>query len=113
MKKISTFLIPINLLFFLFLGAFDSTATGSKDFQKPAKKSVNLLYLPLDERFTTRNLFLFDAEITPFHILTPNESIIPHKKSLPGMKTLLDWTEKTAKISAVGIISAEMLLYGG
>lgn len=113
MKKITTFLLAVNLLCFLFLGAFAAVGNASGKFQKSVKKSANLLYLPLDERFTTRELFLSDAQITHFHILTPEESILPHKKSLPEMKTLLDWTEKTAKTSDVGIISAEMLLYGG
>lgn len=113
MKKIFTILLSGGILCFLFLGVFAREAHDSQKFQRPAVKVENLLYLPLDERFTTRELFLSNAQITPFHILTPNDSILPHKKNLPEIKTLLDWTQKTAKISDVGIISAEMLLYGG
>lgn len=113
MKKMFRVLLTVGLLCFSFSGASAAVKKCSNDRQKSIKKSSNLLYLPLDERFTTRKLFLSDALVTSFHVITPDESILPHKKSLPQMKTLLDWTEAAAKTSGAAIISAEMLLYGG
>lgn len=39
--------------------------------------------------------------------------MLPRQKNLPDMKNLLDWTVKAAQTSEIGIISAEMLIYGG
>jgi PAS domain-containing protein len=72
-----------------------------------------LLYLPLDERFTTRDLFLSGAKITTYRILTPNPSMLPRKKIQPDIKALLEWTRNAANNSKIGVISADMFLYGG
>jgi hypothetical protein len=78
---------------------------------KPATKS--LLYLPLDERFTTRDLFLSFTEITSFRAITPERSMLPQKKKLSNIRELIDWTTKTANQVEAAVISADMLLYGG
>ena len=78
----------------------------------PARQ-LRLLYLPLDERFTTRDLFLSYARITPFQVLTPDKAMLPRKKSLPDLKALLDWTERVATETDAAMVSADMLLYGG
>lgn len=72
-----------------------------------------LLFLPLDERFTTRDLFLSAAEITNFQILTPEKSILPRKKIPPDITALLDWTQMSARKAKIAVISADMFLYGG
>lgn len=114
MKKLSSIIRHAFFLFFLFIIVAPVNVRSSKIFPKAsAKKPANLLYLPLDERFTTRGLFLADARITWFHPLTPDASILPRKKILPDMKRLLDWTEDTAKSADYAVVSAEMLLYGG
>ena len=114
MKKLSSIIRHAFFLFFLFIIAAPVNVRSSKIFRKAsAKQPANLLYLPLDERFTTRGLFLADAKLTRFHPLTPDESILPQKKVLPDMKQLLDWTENAAKSADYAIVSAEMLLYGG
>ncbi len=84
-----------------------------KSTREGLTKYNSLLYLPLDERFTTRNLFLSDAEVTSFRILTPEKSMLPRKKILPDVNALLVWTQKSAKNSKIGVISADMFLYGG
>ena len=61
MKKSSSIIWIVSLLFFLIIIAVPDEIRCSNDFQKAADKPVNLLYLPLDERFTTRGLFLDDA----------------------------------------------------
>lgn len=80
----------------------------------PARASeLRLLYLPLDERFTTRDLFLAYARITPYRVITPDRAMLPRQKIPPDMKALLAWTEKQAAGADAAIISADMLLYGG
>jgi hypothetical protein len=88
------------------------------NYSKPANnrnksKVKSLLYLPLDERFTTRDLFLSFTEITSFKAITPGRSMLPQKKKLSDAKELIDWTAKTANQVEAAIISADMLLYGG
>jgi hypothetical protein len=81
--------------------------------KKNKSKPRSLLYLPLDERFTTRDLFLSFTKITSFQAITPERSMLPQKKKLSDVKELIDWTAKTANQVEVAIISADMLLYGG
>lgn len=76
-------------------------------------KSKKLLYLPLDERFTTRDLFLSFTEITSFQAITPERSMLPQKKKPSDVRKLIDWTVKTANQVKAAVISADMLLYGG
>lgn len=71
MKKMLGFLLTVGLLCFSFSGAFSAANDRSNDRQNSIKKPSNLLYLPLDERFTTRELFLSDALVTPFHLFDP------------------------------------------
>lgn len=80
---------------------------------KNKSKPKSLLYLPLDERFTTRDLFLSFTEITSFQAITPERSMLPQKKKLSNVKELMDWTAKTANRVEAAVISADMFLYGG
>ncbi len=98
---------------FLSFAAHRVEAKRSGKILKLKNKPATLLFLPLDERFTTRELFLSDAKLTPFKILTPDTALLPRQKIAPEMNSLRDWTRLAAKDSDVGIISAEMLVYGG
>jgi hypothetical protein len=80
---------------------------------KKDSKPKRLLYLPLDERFTTRDLFLSFAGITPYQVITPDKTMLPQKKKLPNIKALIDWTANTIDQADAAIISADMLIYGG
>ena len=51
-------------------------------------ESITLLYLPLDERFTTRDAFLNLASVTPYQILTPGMDILPRKKEPSNIKEI-------------------------
>jgi hypothetical protein len=51
--------------------------------QNQSEDAKGVLFLPLDERFTTRDAFLNLAKTTPFDILTPPVSLLPHLK-VPG-----------------------------
>lgn len=108
-----------NLFAFLWLFAIfvclpgkifsDEKSVNFKYLSKPKR----LLYLPLDERFTTRDLFLSFAKITDFEIFTPEKSQLSNKKISPDMKVIADWTKNAAQSADAAVISADMLLYGG
>ena len=79
----------------------------------PLAASVNVLYLPLDERFTTRDAFLNLAAVTPFNISTPDVSIISQQRA-PANTALLDaWTSAAFAASDAAVVSLELYLYGG
>jgi Protein of unknown function (DUF4127) len=79
----------------------------------PLAASVNVIYLPLDERFTTRDAFLNLAAVTPFNISTPDVSIISQQRA-PANTALLDaWTSAAFAASDAAVISLELYLYGG
>ena len=99
-------LLPLSVL----AEKFDYIKSVNK---KNKSKAKSLLYLPLDERFTTRDLFLSFTEITSFRAITPSRSMLPQKKKLSDLRELIEWTAKTANQVEVAIISADMLLYGG
>jgi hypothetical protein len=74
---------------------------------------LNIFYIPLDERFTTRNAFLNLAKVTPFNITTPPMSIISSQKipaPLPSFDAFVETYLPTADVS---IISLELYIYGG
>jgi hypothetical protein len=70
-------------------------------------------YLPLDERFTTRNAFLNLAKVTPFDIITPPISIIPSQRQPANSTALFTWTSDAFNTSDAFVMSLEMYLYGG
>lgn len=78
-----------------------------------AECSKTILYLPLDERYTTRNAFLNLAASTPFCILTPSPAILPSLKSPADLTSIHLWIDKNAEVADAMILSAEMFLYGG
>ena len=76
-------------------------------------KENKILFLPLDERFTTRNAFINLIKVTPFCILTPDLNLLPSLKNPPNLKLLHNWVDENIKYVNTAIISSEMFLYGG
>ena len=72
-----------------------------------------IVFLPLDERFTTRDAFLNLAKVTPYEILTPPTTLLPHIKVPPPLQQLVDWVSENVVVSDSLIASSEMYLYGG
>ena len=73
-----------------------------------------LLFLPLDERFTTRDLTLNLARLAPrFSVLTPPAPLLPSHKSPAAPAKLMEWVDERAAAADVLIASFEMLIYGG
>ncbi len=82
-------------------------------FPFSTSKPKHLLYLPLDERFATRDLFISFADLTDFTLITPDKSMLPVKKTPPNLKALIEWTKNNAIQADAAVISADMMLYGG
>ncbi len=78
-----------------------------------AATNLTVLFLPLDERFTTRFAFLNLAEVTPFTVLTPPMSLLPQRKVPAPLDALLEWVDSNMAAADVAVISSEMFLYGG
>jgi hypothetical protein len=79
----------------------------------PALVLSCLLYLPLDERFTTRDAFLHLAQATPYCVLTPPAQILPLLKEPADLEAIHAWVDGNIHKADAMIISAEMYLYGG
>lgn len=76
-------------------------------------QTLNVFYVPLDERFTTRNAFLNLAKVTPFNITTPPLDIISSQK-IPAPLPLFDnFVQQYLPAADVSIISLELYIYGG
>src|SRR5690606_20220544 len=80
--------------------------------QQPVKEKT-ILFLPLDERFTTRDIFLNMGTLTPYNVITPPKQFIPRLKNPANIPAIHQWIEENIKNVDVMIISAEMFLYGG
>lgn len=112
--KLSSYLPALFWIFVISISFPFKTFPAEKIFQsQKLSQPRRLLFLPLDERFTTRDLFLSFAKITPFQIITPEKSRLSDKKISPDVKALIDWTEQEAGKADAAVISADMLLYGG
>eukprot|EP01119_Soliformovum_irregulare_P016182 TRINITY_DN4653_c0_g1_i1.p1 TRINITY_DN4653_c0_g1~~TRINITY_DN4653_c0_g1_i1.p1 ORF type:complete len:345 (-),score=61.48 TRINITY_DN4653_c0_g1_i1:614-1624(-) len=72
-----------------------------------------IVMLPLDERFTTRDAFLNLAKVTPYQVITPDVSMLPHQKKSANTTAILDWLDEHVQSKDTLILSAEMFLYGG
>lgn len=82
-------------------------------FYYPIVSCLQVAYLPLDERFTTRNAFLNLAGVTPFNVITPDLSIIPSQRIPANSTALTLWTSSAFNTSDTFVMSLEMYLYGG
>ena len=82
-------------------------------FYYPIASCLQVAYLPLDERFTTRNAFLNLAGVTPFNVITPDLSIIPSQRIPANSTALTLWTSSAFNTSDAFVMSLEMYLYGG
>ena len=76
-------------------------------------RSNSILFLPLDERYTTRDAFIMLAQSSEYCILTPDKSLLPYWKQDCDISALHAWVEETMPIVKTAIISSEMYLYGG
>jgi len=79
--------------------------------------STTILFIPLDERFTTRSIVINLARLiqNDFTLLTPPIELISHWKQPANTTLLFQWLHNqiTTSTSCSLLISTEQLLYGG
>ena len=86
-----------------------------------SKVSNTILFVPLDERFTTRSIVINLARLiqTDFNLLTPSIELISHWKQPSNTSILFQWLDEqittscSESTSCSLLISTEQLLYGG
>lgn len=74
---------------------------------------LNVVYIPLDERFTTRDAFLNLAQVTPFNVSTPPASIISLQRRPAVQPAFDDWVAAALPHADAAVISLELFVYGG
>lgn len=58
---------------------------------KKSNKSDLIIFLPLDERFTTRDIFLNIAQIGDMEIMTPPKNILCKLRQPTDIQAMDDW----------------------
>ena len=79
----------------------------------PPASSLRVAYLPLDERFTTRDAFINLAAVTPFTIDTPAASTLSLQRHPADLAALDAWTAAAFASADAAVVSLELYLYGG
>ena len=72
-----------------------------------------ILFLPLDERFTTRDIVVNLAKTTPYCLVTPDASMLPAHKTAANLTAIDSFISENIANADAMIVSAEMYLYGG
>lgn len=94
-----------------FLGVILSETSATRHAARQLGETV--MYLPLDERYTTRNAFLNLARVTPFKVLTPPVSDISNRKEPADLDAIDKWVTENAGNASAFVVSLEMYVYGG
>ncbi|MCD6238531.1 MAG: DUF4127 family protein [Thermotogae bacterium] len=75
---------------------------------------MNMIFLPIDERFATRGYFLYLARLADVGVLTPPMSMLGKKKHPADIERIYNWllSKGTPDVDYL-IASVDLLLYGG
>ena len=86
-------------------------------FARESSQAKKILFVPLDERFATRGLWLNLARLTEsagYEVDTPPLDIICERKKTANIPKLQSWLDDNMEANTNSVIlSLEMLLYGG
>jgi hypothetical protein len=72
-----------------------------------------VVFLPVDERFCTRDYFLLLARAANINVVTPPKSYLGAKKTPPDIRRLLKWLDETVLPGDYLVLSIDMLVHGG
>ncbi len=72
-----------------------------------------IVFLPVDERFCTRDYFLLLVKAAGLNVITPEKAYLGAKKVPPDMPRLLKWLDNNVMSGDILIFSADMLAHGG
>lgn len=73
----------------------------------PSSSPFTVLFLPIDERFTTYDAFLNLARATPFRVLAPPPALLPSHKVPAPLPELDQWMATNLPLADAAVISAE------
>ena len=74
---------------------------------------MRILFVPVDERFCTRDYFIFMAEAFNIEVKTPPRELLGKKKVPADTDAIWRWLEGNAEKDDILILSMDMVLYGG
>jgi hypothetical protein len=86
-----------------------ASAHGSSSSSSP----LNVFYIPLDERFTTRDAFLNLARVTPYNVTTPPLDAISSQKTPANLPELDAFVSANLPAADAAVVSLELFVYGG
>jgi hypothetical protein len=90
--KVASLVLLVCTFIFLNCGLADGLKSTHVRPLEATEKTV--LFLPLDERFVTRDSFLNLAKLTPFNVITPPTNLLPHMKKEAPIDELIQWVEE-------------------
>lgn len=74
---------------------------------------MNIVFLPIDERFCTRDYFIKIAESGGINVKTPKREILGKKKIPADTNEIKKWLLEKTEDGDILIISSDMLIHGG
>ncbi|PNR93718.1 hypothetical protein X924_07900 [Petrotoga sp. 9PWA.NaAc.5.4] len=74
---------------------------------------MRIVYLPLDERFCTREYFLMFTKVAGLDLLTPLRELLGSKKVPADTNVLENWLLENVQPGDSLIISLDTLIHGG
>jgi hypothetical protein len=72
-----------------------------------------LIFLPVDERFCTRDYFIMLAGAAGLDVVSPDKSFLGQKKTPPDLERLHEWALDTVQPGDAMIASVDLLVHGG
>lgn len=93
----------------------EPTIIGFFCFKKHNVRRIQLriVFVPVDERFCTRDYFIIIAEAFNIEIATPPVELLGKKKVPADIDGIWRWLETNVKENDLLILSMDMILYGG
>ncbi len=72
-----------------------------------------IVFLPVDERFCTRDYFLLLAKAAGLNVVTPDKRLLGMKKTAPDIQRLHEWIINNVRGDDILIASVDMIVHGG
>ena len=115
MARYLALILALSLVigFLLLSSAFASSASSDANTRR------TIIFIPLDERYATRGLWLNLVRLAnnQYDVKTPSLDLISHRKQPANFKKLQQWVDDTISSSNTSttsfIFSFEQLIYGG
>ena len=74
---------------------------------------MKIVFLPVDERFCTRDYFLMIGKAFNIEIKTPPRELLGCKKVPANIQAIHEWLQANIREDDIAILSLDMFLHGG